>query len=288
MAPGLARPIIELYAPEHQIRASQATSRVTSIFGNPNTNGFMTLALLLAPLAFFCAVRPLAKHWIPALATLTAGGLYVIIISGSRTSFTTMVAILGIVPLIVGNRKVVAGSFAAISLLFICREQVIEAVHNENAYLADGLKTLLMFDFDSLFTKGTFARRFDHWREAMDFFVSSPLLGAGPLRSRIGSATDNFYIYVLSRYGVLGLGAFVLLWAKVIALCVVGLGRKDANVRFLALFVLALTGAILVGNVSIEAQIIPPIASLYFVTLGAFLGCLYRDERQRSLAPEVA
>jgi O-antigen ligase len=269
--------LTKLYAPEHQSGRVFLTKRVLAFFGNPNTNGFMTLNLLLAPLAFAFTHQTSRVFRIFVLA-LVPLCLFVIIQTGSRTAFVTLLAILALVPLLMQRYKIVLGASLAIVAVFVLRDPVLTFVKAQSDYFANGLRSILFLDFEKLTTQGTFAKRLDHWREALRFFQEAPLLGAGPLRARIGSATDNFYIYILARYGIVGLAIFVLIWTRTFGWGIEAYRGGKSTLRFLGLYVLALLVSFSVANLSIEAQIIPVPASLFFVSAGLLLGCMSREK----------
>jgi O-antigen ligase len=274
MSPSAVTFLTNAYAPEHQALKLATTRRLTSFFGNPNTNGVMMLCLLVVPLAYAWSHRA-SRGCRIAIAILAATTFLTIIATGSRTAFITILISSFVVPLLLQRFKLVLASAAMLSAIFATRDQILEAVSLQSTYLASGLKTVLHLDFERLLTEGTFARRLDHWREALQFFEASPLIGAGPLRARVGSSTDNFYIYVLARYGALGLGLFAALWHDVFRSATEGVRHHYPCLRFLGLVVIMLFVAVAIANLTIEAQIIPSIASIYFVTFGILLGRLH-------------
>jgi O-antigen ligase len=269
--------LTKLYAPEHQSGRVFLTKRVLAFFGNPNTNGFMTLNLFLAPLALVL-IQPTSRVFRFFVLSLVPICLVVIIQTGSRTAFITLLAIIALVPLLMGRYKLLLGTGLAIVGVFVLREPVLAFVKGQSDYFANGLRNILFFDFEKLTTQGTFAKRLDHWREALRFFQEAPILGGGPLRARIGSATDNFYVYTLARYGIVGLAIFVVIWTRILGWAFEAYRGGDQTLRLLGLYVLALFVSFSVANLSIEAQIIPVAASLYFVSTGLLLGVMSRDK----------
>lgn len=290
--PDAVSELANFYSPLRQIESARATRRVMSFFGNPNTNGVMTTALGLAPAAIALSVSrsssiPRRQRFalvLPLLA-LTASAAWVVLFSGSRTAFVTLLMVVVLAPICLGHMAFIVAGVALLGLAMLLREAIVSFVATQNRYLADGVDVILRFDPEALSTFGTFYQRFAHWDEALAFFQDSPLLGAGPLRSRIGSSTDNFYIYLLCRYGLIGLGAAVFTWGFIVRI-----GRHlyrdaDPSSKFIGMLGVCLTLTIMVANLTIEAQIIPQIATYYFTIIGALMAAATRKESEARIDP---
>ncbi len=110
--------------------------------------------------------------------------------------------------------------------------------------------------------------RFDKWIEAWNLFLTSPLIGLGPLREEIASSTDNFYLYLLVRVGIVGLFIYLLLISFLLRISF--LMMKQENDSF-GLYFMLLTALILAANFMLEAQILVSMSYLYFVVTGILL-----------------
>jgi hypothetical protein len=75
-----------------------------------------------------------------------------------------------------------------------------------------------------------------------------------------------------------GLAIFVVIWTRILGWAFEAYRGGDQTLRLLGLYVLALFVSFSVANLSIEAQIIPVAASLYFVSTGLLLGVMSRDK----------
>lgn len=65
----------------------------------------------------------------------------------------------------------------------------------------------------SLESVSSFKNRYDYWEINFQEFLESPIVGHGPMRGNFVSFADNTYLYVLARYGIVGLlllGGFIL------------------------------------------------------------------------------
>lgn len=62
----------------------------------------------------------------------------------------------------------------------------------------------------SLESVSSFKNRYDYWEMNYQQFLESPIVGHGPMRSNFVSFADNSYLFILARYGLLGLFIFAL------------------------------------------------------------------------------
>src|SRR5690606_23132941 len=91
-------------------------------------------------------------------------------------------------------------------IVYIFRNEILDIIKYFNYYLYLGMTIILNMDFDTLFSEGnTFSRRFMTWENALNLYSKSPVFGVGPLRGVVTSSTDNFYLYLLLRNGLVGL-----------------------------------------------------------------------------------
>lgn len=57
----------------------------------------------------------------------------------------------------------------------------------------------------SLESVSSFKNRYDYWQLNFEEFLESPIVGHGPMRGNFVSFADNTYLYILARYGIVGL-----------------------------------------------------------------------------------
>lgn len=271
--PDALREVTNFYAPEHQARRVMTTSRPTGFYGNPNTNGLVLLLFLAAAISYlrvFGVSRSMRRKCLAVVIILL--GVMSVIATGSSTALVTLLSVLLVV--LVLRRfwyGFFLGSVLIASILFF-NELILEAVRYSNTYYYHRLQPLLTLDFTSLFVEGGLSGRLSHWQQAMPFFIDAPFIGGGPLRGEIISSTDNFYIYILARYGVAGFLVFLAFWAVVWLTAYKALRSADRSVSFLAWSVLSSSVAVAVSNLVLEAQILIPVAYFYFIFVGMLMG----------------
>ncbi|WP_078378875.1 O-antigen ligase family protein [Sutcliffiella halmapala] len=62
---------------------------------------------------------------------------------------------------------------------------------------------------ESLESVSSFKNRYDYWVMNYEEFLESPVIGHGPMRSNFVSFADNTYLYILARYGAVGMLVFL-------------------------------------------------------------------------------
>jgi hypothetical protein len=261
--PEQLRFVSSLYSPEHQWKRILSTKRATGLFGNPNTTSLMG-SLLLIPVAMRCIASPTGQRRLLGVAAPSA--LLVWALAGSKTGIFIALATVGfllvhtyrfrivvLVPALLGLGAWSLGAGASWVRSLPLHPQTARA-----------LDKLLSFNLMGLLSEATLQTRFFSWTELMSYLNAAPWLGNGPLRESLKSSTDNFYLYTLVRYGSLGLGLWLLLWALTFA----GSLRKPSEAGIGLCMALLL---ILAANVSVDAQIIVPVAMFFFTYLGASL-----------------
>ena len=112
------------------------------------------------------------------------------------------------------------------------------------------------------------------WDElAPEWYRSNPILGAGPLRELIPSFSDNYYVYLLSRYGIEGLGLYATYSAYIATISVLAVLTKKCPQREWGLLTLAAVVTVNVANYTMDAFPIVPIAAVSLLYAG-YLSCL--------------
>ncbi len=127
--------------------------------------------------------------------------VYSIIFSFSRTAYISMLVsflLFAILPISRAKRVAipVAAVAAAAGALIIVPASVVDRVRN------------IMETATGRFVALSFQYRLESWREALEDFTESPLLGKGAWAYEL---RDNFFVKVGAEAGILGLGAFLLL-----------------------------------------------------------------------------
>lgn len=186
-------------AGQHVESALQYARRAYSTMGNPNVLGqLMTWSIAAFTIAAVFRVGPNFRNFFVAFACLVALGM-----TGSRYALinTAIASVLIFVMLWAtpGPRRKGRLVFAiGLVLVFGC---ILAAVATSNRLTLNRFETLgNPLQIDSL------QERLDSvWRDAGDFFLTSPLLGRGPAKTIFGSVvTDSEYLEVLKQFGVIG------------------------------------------------------------------------------------
>jgi O-antigen ligase len=268
LAPGPTYFLTQLYTPEHQGARIFTTQRVTSFYGNPNTAALMTTVFAMYVLAYLAGRKgALAASQQRVLAGCVVSFLLFVVLCGSRTGLLAFVA--GVLVYLAATRppwRWMLSIALVASVLVLFRDPILQQVRAVNAYLYAGLVLMLSGDWHALTSAGsTLFARFARWQEALELYRMSPWIGLGPLRGVVTSATDNFYLYVLLRMGVLGLLLYFTLLAAVLTLAIREIRARRGIFGY---FLLLATTVILVANVTLEAQILISMTYLYFPAVG--------------------
>lgn len=208
------------------VSAIGSFARATGAFTYPNNLGtFAAYAVLLAASALFFSrphlPRPLA--WFLAAAAGSA-----LLLSGSRAAgFGLLCGLLYLTfKLAPRRRSLILAVEAAVGLL------VVLAVLSSPTAAEVAEQRIETAAGDSLIL------RLEGSREALDSFVSSPIVGTGANESR----TDNFWLLYLAQGGLVGAVLYVLL-----ARTTLGAGRRDKQYRelWVALLIALCTSGVL-------------------------------------------
>ncbi|WP_090608386.1 O-antigen ligase family protein [Parapedobacter koreensis] len=274
--------VTKLYAPEHQSEKLTSTERVTTIFGNPNTTALM--ACLLSSFILGCT---LVKGFIKSFTVLTMLGIcgLVVLLSGSRTGFIAC-GFLTIVYLFLRMRNKFMFILISVTFIFgvwLFRGLILDVIKYFNYYLYVGIQIVLNLDFETLFAAGnTFSRRFDRWFIAIDLFRTSPIFGLGPLRGVVVSSTDNYYIYILLRNGIIGLSLYLFFVIYSLSIAIHGL-KLTKEIKLFSYVYIFQTCIILLMNFLIEAQIQNSVVYLHLTTLGILLGLMKQRINEKNI-----
>ncbi len=262
-----------LYSPSESrhIATISSQSRAIGFFINPNTNSVMLNLFSLAAI-------PLLQ--LTGRRTYLYLGLFVLacsLLTGSRTGFFLSASIIMVV--CIGSRKfsyLVAMSFVALASYLVLDFLVASGeVKLWLPYMAELLIKIHAsmngseFDVESF---NSFRARTYFWEETLVYFYRNPVFGAGPLRAELYSFTDNYYIYLLSRYGIMGLACYLGYTLYIAVLCVRLLFGQAKLLRSVALMVIASITVVNIANYTLDAFPIVPIGSICLIYSGYLIG----------------
>ena len=266
--PNVTRPFQELFAMgDRHIDLLSEQGRAFGFFVNPNTNAVMLLLLAVPSVALFRLTSQFRYLVLGSFVMAT------IVLTGSRTGL--VLAAVAIVVLCVASRKfsylivlapIAWGAYE--SLEFLVRTG---AVRDWFPYLAELLLKIdgaLHGDGFDLASVNSFHSRLENWELALDWYRTRPWLGCGPLREVLPSFVDNYYVYLLSRYGLVGLSLYALYSVYVAALAIAALLRRSRPQSDWALVALTSVVVVNVANYTMDAFIIVPIGSVCLLYSG--------------------
>jgi O-antigen ligase len=189
-------------AGRYQILARQA--RVLGTFGNPNHFGGCLVMFGAVALAFSINARGLMRY-ISAAAFLGIGAA-IIMTTASRTALIGYLTVSGIsfvLSLRKGSRlpAFVSMLILAAAILFISRHLFTFEVDPRVQDIFARDKTPLV---------GAASERMSMWYRSLRMAAESPIIGVGPTKFFV-QLTDNGYIFLLLRLGILGLLIYVFM-----------------------------------------------------------------------------
>jgi hypothetical protein len=268
MFPELTRPLQALFATgDTHINLLAEQHRAFGFFMNPNTNAIMLLLLGLPGVTLY---RLTSRSGYLCLGAVV---LAAIVLTGSRTGLVlaaVAIAVYCTTSLRWNYLLVLAalawGGYAALDYLVSN-----DLAHRWFPYLSE----LLFKIHDALHGEGvdlstinSFNARLVHWERTMEWYYARPLLGSGPLREELPSFADNYYIYLLSRYGFVGMTMYGLFSAYLAGLALLAIIRRRSPQRDWAMLTLASLAVVNVANYTIDAFIIVPVGSVCLIYWG--------------------
>ncbi|MCT2535120.1 O-antigen ligase family protein [Aquibacillus koreensis] len=204
-----------------------AQHRITSTLGNPNVYGSFLLIVLVSCLAIVYMYPSQSKRF-----TFMAVGLLLltfisIFLTTSRTTVIAAFGILfyfGLLQLIIREvqiKKIILYGmlsvlvFLGIGMALVPHIPYLESAvknitntldknANDTANESEEGQEETNRVRESLESVGSFKSRYDYWEINKEKFMQSPILGVGPMKQSLSFA-DNNYLYLLARYGVIGL-----------------------------------------------------------------------------------
>ncbi|WP_066172848.1 O-antigen ligase family protein [Bacillus marinisedimentorum] len=217
----------------HNMLISQ--HRVISTFLNPNLYGsflVIVISLLLSYLNFYKADTVQKKILLSLLIAITITSVF---LTTSRTAVITAAGLIMYWLLfnLIFIRKELKRIFMLwlqISILFVLVFLVLVPNIKYLDYAANQIMTNLQIEDNnteesdtdenqnsetqkennskvkkSLESVSSFKSRYDYWQMNYEKFLQSPVLGMGPMKKGFIDFADNSYLYVLARYGIVGL-----------------------------------------------------------------------------------
>lgn len=271
--PILSRPATLLYssAESRHIELMGEQGRAIGFFVNPNTNAMMLLLLSLAAIPLFHQTRRRSYQ---------AMGLFVFF-SALLTASRTAIILWGVIACVycIGSgriRNLFLLGLASVGAYLVVDYLVVSGmVRVWFPYLSELLIKVhasvngSAFELESI---SSFRGRIEIWEDTLIWFHQSPVFGAGPLRSVMHSFADSYYIYLLSRYGMVGLTMYAAFNVYIGWLAIGGLLRGNSLLRDVSLTMLCASSTLNVANYTMDAFPIVPIAGIYLVLAGYLVG----------------
>lgn len=189
---------------------------LSSLFGNPNGFGLFILASSLVFMPFALAATKPGVRFLYCLLQFST--IYFMFESGSRTGLTCLFVVM-----VVTVWQLLRGRHAARAVLIIVVIALLIAqlLTPNGTSLLNGLRSSSVFGDDD---DGSFLLRFNLVRNGLAFSMENPLIGIGPDMYEVYMQTrsdlyptsfiinpHNGFIEILSQYGVIVFGLFVLL-----------------------------------------------------------------------------
>jgi len=196
-------------------------NRIPSTLLNPNMYGSFLIIVAALLLAYISLSKNIRNKWVVyALLALT---IFSVLLTTSRTAVFVLAAMIAywfFVSLIFGQeRKIdVVKKGALVTLLYVLIAFVsIPQIGYLNYAVTQIYQTLTNSDEDStvdtakesLESVGSFKNRYYYWNQNLEQFKKSPVLGSGPMKENFVSFADHSYLYILARYGFVGLAVFL-------------------------------------------------------------------------------
>ncbi|WP_437204233.1 O-antigen ligase family protein [Planctomicrobium sp. SH664] len=284
--PVATRPIQQFYSVERHMDVMDIQGRGFGFFVNPNVNALMTVLLSLSALPPY----RLTGKW----RYLLFGGLvlFSVIFTGSRTGLAMAGLVASVVCLSTGRAKFFFGFLLVAGGMYLSLDAIVQSgiVKEIFPYLGEFLVKIHGavrgggFDANEF---NSFAARVEIWDDTLDWFYKYPVFGAGPLRDVIPSYADNYYVYQLSRFGVVGCAHYCVLMLFVASLSIRAILTRLSPYQEFGSAALAALVALCAANYTMDAFATVPIASVSLIYMG-YLAMLMdihgREVRARRLA----
>lgn len=285
--PDATRPVQEIFSPsDRHMDLLAIHGRAFGFFANPNTNALMTLILALPALALYQLTR---RRFYLTVGLLVYG---TVLLAGSRTGLV-LAGVVGVTVCLISRRityVIGLGILAWAGFEFL--DHLVQAgyVRRMFPYLAEFLLKLHGFlygdHFDPTSIK-SYSERLKIWHATLIWFHRSPILGSGPLRDVIPNWSDNYFVYLLARYGAVGLIHYSLFCVYVGFLCTRGILSQNRPYRACACVTLAAIVVVNAANYTMDALLYVPAANIVFILAGYLTGLSDRFELRTVRRPQL-
>jgi O-antigen ligase len=243
--------------------------RIPSTFLNPNMYGSFLVIIMSLLLAFITFKTPSRKGLIGVYLLIILTVISIIL----TTSRTAVIVLGGIIVYwilfnLIFNRynvKAILAKGVSVLLTFILTAVILIPNIAYLDYAANQIYNSYTSENDaddknadeklqeSLESVSSFKNRYDYWQMNYEEFLKSPIIGHGPMRQNFVSFADNTYLYILPRYGIIGLLIFLFFVGTnyIKSINVMRNQTIDVNKRIVAQAVnLIITGYLVMGMVS--------------------------------------
>lgn len=258
-------PIDVLYATTARLEEFSVHNRSIGLYWNPNIFSFVLLSLLAINL---CFVK--GKY----LEIYIILGVF---ISGSRTGLGILLLLYLVYlfrkPGLIHKLSVIAGLALLFALIIFAKD--IPA-HSGTPWfrIVDGLKAITCISENT-----SMMGKLGYWKLMLPYVHESLWIGHGPMRAVITSSTDNYYLYLLVRSGLVGVAFyFLFMWG------ILYLGYKvykySSYVEYLNSTLLLIL-FVSVANIVSEVFIVMPVMVIIFTWYGILSEKCDRKENVR-------
>lgn len=192
-------------------------SRIPSTLLNPNMYGSFLIIVAALLLSFLIFNESRNNNIIIYSGLLLT--IFSVFITTSRTAIIVlaMMIVYWILLNLVFHRKnqkktMKHGFFVLLLFLLIALVSFpqIEYLRNTIKQIYDNTDPSITNNKGSLDSVSSIQNRYEYWDQNMDQFKQSPLIGSGPMKHNFVSFADHSYLFILARYGLVGLAVFLL------------------------------------------------------------------------------
>jgi len=135
-----------------------------------------------------------------------------------------------------------------------------------------------------LLADANLAGRFDSWRANFALFAAAPIFGVGStLKLRV--LTDNQYLWVLVRYGVVGFAAMLFLFGHVVRDGLKALKTTRGTEHFILLAMVAAVLGMMAHALVSEIFAVPRMAEIYWIAFGIIEGIAAKHGSEATYGP---
>lgn len=260
-----------LYGDEDKLANNFKLRRAVSVYGNPNTYAIFTIILfwVIKYLKSFYSYAGLGDKLLTVLSIVS------VLFSSSKTGFILLL-ITWTVYLYFNSKRAL---LIFLTVFIVALPLILLILQNVSPYAHQVLLLVFSIDVDGVISSSTVGARVDGWKDAYAYFIMNPLFGSGGLRGVIPSATDNFYLYLLSRYGIAGLILFFVHYLLIL----LEVRKCQKKVEYALIIILGL----LMANLVLEASILISVSYLVTMFFGLIITNYKREYIENSVSTSV-